>query len=263
MLIVHGLLLAIRCHARFGASGLVASADLNDPSVSQVTIRCLLQHTAGGWSNAAPDPMMSNAGLSHSALIIHTVTVDPAQRLSAPPGTRYAYSNFGYCVLARCIEARDPQHRNYATHVQQEVFDRMGLTASDEFAFAMSEQAPVSKEASAYCTRPALPPGANAAPVEPAWIIADASAGPEPSIARMDAHGGWVASATGVVRFCAQIPTVLTAQSVEIMRAGSLASPGYGLGWSVNPDHSNAWHTGSLPGTSAMMISTGVPEASA
>jgi hypothetical protein len=137
--------------------------------------------------------MMSNAGLSHSALIIRTVTADPAQRLSAPPGTRHAYSNFGYCVLARCIEARDPQHRNYATHVQHEVLDRMGLAASDEFAFAMSEQAPVSKEASAYCTRPALPPGANAAPVEPAWIIADASAGPEPSIARMDAHGGWVA----------------------------------------------------------------------
>jgi len=179
MLIVHGLLLAIRCHARFGASGLVASADLNDPSVSQVTIRCLLQHTAGGWSNAAPDPMMSNAGLSHSALIIRTVTADPAQRLSAPPGTRHAYSNFGYCVLARCIEARDPQHRNYATHVQHEVLDRMGLAASDEFAFAMSEQAPVSKEASAYCTRPALPPGANAAPVEPAWIIADASPGPD------------------------------------------------------------------------------------
>ena len=43
----------------------------------------------------------------------------------------------------------------------------------------MEERTPVSKEASAHCTRPALPAGANAAPAEPAWIIADASPGPD------------------------------------------------------------------------------------
>src|SRR5262249_13645413 len=96
-----------------------------DPRWRQVTIRHLLQHT-GGWDRAKSfDPMF------HSAAICKALQVEsPAAQqdiirymLSVPldfnPGQRYAYSNFGYCLLGRVIEKLSG--KDYEAYVRQQV----------------------------------------------------------------------------------------------------------------------------------------------
>ena len=69
--------------------------------VADITVDNLLTHTAGGWPNDNTDPMMHNDGWDHTKLITETIANQP---LTNQPGTHWAYSNFGYCILGRVIE---------------------------------------------------------------------------------------------------------------------------------------------------------------
>jgi len=90
----------------------------------------------------------------------------------------------------------------------------------------------------------------------------------------MDAHGGWIASAVDLARFAAQFDRpggscVLRPETTARMFARPAGDAGYekdgkprdsyyACGWSVRPIGSsgttNRWHTGSLPGTSTLMV---------
>jgi N-acyl-D-amino-acid deacylase len=82
----------------------------------------------------------------------------------------------------------------------------------------------------------------------------------------MDAHGGWLASPIDLVRFATAIDgrrgqallseSMLREMSTRPSYAGDDAY--VGLGWNVRPtgDDANWWHTGSLPGTSALLVRT-------
>jgi hypothetical protein len=80
-------------------------------------------------------------------------------------------------------------------------------------------------------------------------------------VARMDAHGGWLASPTDLVRFLVHVdgfptsPDILQRSTIEAMTTASEANAGYAKGWSVNRVN-NWWHNGSLPGTSTLMVRT-------
>ena len=80
-------------------------------------------------------------------------------------------------------------------------------------------------------------------------------------VSRMDAHGGWLASPADLVRFLIHVdgfptePDVLNASTIATMTTPSPANAGYACGWSVNAAH-NWWHTGSLPGTTTIMVRT-------
>ncbi len=90
------------------------------------------------------------------------------------------------------------------------------------------------------------------------------------AIEPMDAHGGWLASARDLLRFVlavdgrAATPDVLQPASIALMverpplaeYAG--AAVYYALGWQVRPTGGDAnwWHTGSLPGTSTILVRT-------
>ena len=77
-------------------------------------------------------------------------------------------------------------------------------------------------------------------------------------VRRMDSHGGWIASATDLLRFMVRIdqladPTdVVRSDSVTAMTTGSAANPNYGRGWSLNG--SNWFHTGRLGGTESIVV---------
>src|SRR5262245_47264831 len=93
------------------------------PYVADLTLQHLLTHTSGGWQNDGSDPMFSNPRMDHRALISSTIQNLP---LTYAPGSHYAYSNFGYCVLGRVIEKITG--KPYAAWVQQEVLSRCGVT---------------------------------------------------------------------------------------------------------------------------------------
>jgi N-acyl-D-amino-acid deacylase len=85
----------------------------------------------------------------------------------------------------------------------------------------------------------------------------------------MDSHGGWVASATDLVRFASALELespveLLEPSSLELMIARPEiplwqdTSNYYAFGWFVGPAGSRAsmWHGGSLPGTTALLFRT-------
>jgi CubicO group peptidase (beta-lactamase class C family) len=66
-----------------------------------ITVDHLLTHTAGGCGSPTDDPMFLNDQMDHAELINWTLNQIP---LTNAPGTTYAYSNFGYCLLGRVAE---------------------------------------------------------------------------------------------------------------------------------------------------------------
>ena len=72
-----------------------------DQRIYQITIRNLLQHT-GGWDRDKTfDPMFMNITPRTPRQIARYMMSQPLQYA---PGTKYAYSNFGYSLLGRVIE---------------------------------------------------------------------------------------------------------------------------------------------------------------
>ena len=63
--------------------------------------------------------MFLNKGLNHRELITWTLKHMP---LAVPPGTSFAYSNFGYCILGRVIEKLAGQ--TYEQFIKENILKR-------------------------------------------------------------------------------------------------------------------------------------------
>ena len=202
--------------------------------VDQITIETLLTHTGGGWPNDNSDPMMRNPGMTHRQLITWAIRDIP---LKHRPGTHYAYSNFGYCILGRVIERVTGQP--YDAFVRNEVLRHCGVTGMEIAGNTPAERRP--NEVRYYA------PG-----TDDAYGL---------NVTRMDSHGGWIATAADLLRFAAHVdgfadqPSLLKPETIETMATGSRAEPGYAKGWQVN-DLGNWWHSGSLPGTATILVRT-------
>lgn len=213
----------------FGPGGILGDrfGTIAAPSpLAAVTLRHLLTHTAGGWPNDSTDPMFARTGLDHAALIAWTLA---NRSLGNPPGTAFAYSNFGYCLIGRMIEAVTGQ------------------------AYADYVQAAVLKPAGALDMRIA---GNGLTARQPREVRYHKGAKDDPyalNVARMDSHGGWIASASSIARFAAGLEAVLKPASIAEELAPSSDRGRYAKGWRVNPG-GNAWHSGHLAGTTARMF---------
>lgn len=228
---------AIRLDDRvFGDGGILGRKydALRDPRAANITLDHLLTHTGGGWPNDRHDPMFSEPGLGAEKLIARTIGTQP---LNMDPGTRYAYSNFGYCILGRIIETVSGQ--SYSAYARQRILRPSGVKTMRIAGNRRSDRA--RGEVSYYAQNAGNPYGMN--------------------VARMDAHGGWIASAQDLVRFLTHVDRfnsvrdILKKRTVNKMTTPSSASPNYARGWGVNTV-GNWWHTGSLPGTTAVIVRT-------
>lgn len=204
--------------------------------VEEITIEHLLTHTAGGWSNSGPDPdpMFTHPRMNHAKLVSWTLDNVPIHH---PPGTDFKYSNFGYCVLGRIIEKHTGQ--SYERYVQEKVLRPCGIREMEIAGNTLADR-------------------------KPNEVVYEGQGGENPynmNVSRMDAHGGWLATPTDLVRFLVRVdgfptkPDILTPHSLRTMTTPSSASAGYAKGWSVNPSN-NWWHNGSLPGTASLMVRT-------
>ena len=246
------------------------SADTKrDPRLGQITVRQLLQHTAGWDRGRSFDPMFRSRQIAQAAAepppaspqaIIRYML---GRKLDFDPGTRYAYSNFGYCVLGRVIEEVSGQP--YEKSVQEKVLAPIGIRRMRLGATMTSAPEEVHYytpgESKADSVFPDMP---KKVPWPYGGFYLEA----------MDAHGGWIASVTDLARFAAALhdpehSPLLKPASFRTMHApppppasrkkdGSLEPAYYGCGWSVRPvgkeGKASYWHTGSLPGTSALLV---------
>lgn len=243
-----------------------------DPRLRGITVRQCLQHT-GGWDrDKSYDPMFrpkviaeaakEPAPASASAVIRYML----GQPLDFDPGTRYAYSNFGYCVLGRIIE--QITGKAYKQFVKDAVLAPAGIKAmrlgrSLESGRASAEVRYYMPEAE---TADSVFPGT---PVKVAWPYGGFN------LEAMDAHGGWLASAVDLARLAAALrdpvkcpllkqetwrelhapPPASVASNTE----GSLKGAYYCCGFMSRPMNAaagrvNYWHTGSLPGTYTILV---------
>ena len=221
----------------FGPQGVLGSKFGKPPYkkwVEEITIDHLLTHTCGGWDNSNDDPMFENVGMDHAQLIGWTLDNKP---LKFAPGTHYAYSNFGYCVLGRVIE--EITKRPYHEYVQAEILGRCGIRDMRIAGNTLKER--TTQEVVYYGQRGEDPYNMN--------------------VTRMDSHGGWLATARDLALFVTHVdgfkttPSLLKPETVKLMTTPSSATLTYARGWAVN-DVPNWWHAGSLPGTATIMVRT-------
>jgi CubicO group peptidase (beta-lactamase class C family) len=102
-----------------------------EPELAQITIENLLDHK-GGWDRASSfDPMFRSKQIAEELSLKDPVK--PAnvlefmldKPLQLKPGQKYAYSNFGYCVLGRVIEKASK--KSYGEAVQQVICKPLGI----------------------------------------------------------------------------------------------------------------------------------------
>lgn len=239
-----------------------------DPRLARITIEHLLQHR-GGWDrNKSFDAMFQSAEFAKALGVQPPAGPDTVIRmmlgkpLDFEPGERYAYSNFGYCLLGRVIEKLSGQ--TYEAYVRQNVLAPAGITQMQLGATRLAGRKPgevryydpaTGNSVFAKDLNTSVPHAYGA------WHLE-----------AMDSHGGWIASASDLVRFALALDSpasspILSADSVEKLfqrppglagfdEAGLPKSQYYALGWSVGAgadDQMTLSHSGSLPGTNTFL----------
>ena len=241
-----------------------------DERQNQITIRQLLQHR-GGWDrDKSFDPMFQSIRFADSLGVATPAGPNEVIRcmlglpLDFAPGERYAYSNFGFCLLGRVVETLSKQ--SYEDYVKERVLAPIGIRSmrlgksrlEDRFDGEVRYYDPGTQPSVFAADRGqtvSLPYGAF-------------------NLEAMDAHGGWLASAIDLVRFASAFDNpekcpVLKPNSIRQMferpegeserdAKGNQKDTWYALGWNVRPigqeGRESTWHTGSLPGTATILI---------
>jgi N-acyl-D-amino-acid deacylase len=249
-----------------------------DPRLDKVTIHHLLCHT-GGWSRGTAknpfetwtgfDPMFFPVEIAQSldvpspASPMDIVRFMTTRPLEFDPGTRYAYSNFGYCVLGRVIEK--VSGAPYGEFVRNELLRPMGIQDARLGRSLISNRAPREVH-----YRPSGDQKPNSKNVFGGPDVQWCYGGFE--LEAMDSHGGWIATSSDLARFAASLEIAapsgpLNADSIQQMfarpqetgyAANGVELPAwYAHGWHVQstvPEGTAAWHDGLFGGTSALVM---------
>lgn len=170
----------------FGANSILGgtyATPAGNPNIDNITVDHLIRHRAGfrriNSSGNNSDPMFAYTGTGHAGLINWALENYP---LGYTPGTTPAgltgqdmYSNFGYCLLGRVIEARTG--KSYEAYVRDTLLKPAGagdiVIGGDKLADRKSDEV-VYYGGGAYSS------------VKPQ---------------RFDSHGGWIARPIDLLRF--------------------------------------------------------------
>ena len=238
-----------------------------DPRIDQITVRHLLHH-AGGWDKevAGFDPGWIPARIARETGAAKPVSCSDVihfmlrQPLDFDPGTRYAYANFGYCVLGRIIEKKADQ--GYETYITERVLVPAGIKRMQVGGSLLNDRA--EGEVRYYYhdvhrrVRSVFPDGPERVP----WPYGGYY------LRGKDSSGGWIASAVDLVRLVSALdgsrpPSLLLPETVDLMLSRHdpplrNTSWYYAMGWTVRPvGGSLRWlHGGSLPGAASQIRRT-------
>ena len=189
---------------------------------------------------------LANLGVPLPVTQADIITFMNGRPLQYEPGTKFAYSNYGYCLLGRVIEQKTGL--SYEDYTERIVLSPLGISRMQIGHSNREDRVPgevtyESKKESAYGSF---------------------------NLENMDSHGGWLASAPDLARFAASFDKpdaspILSAASIETMFSLPATitrekyKPGekyYACGWGVRDygkGRRNTWHTGSLPGCHTFM----------
>jgi len=240
-----------------------------DTNISRITIRQLLQHTAG-WDDGDHDEVALRndirrlarlAGPDGTVAPMDIITRRLARPLDYVPGSDHAYSNFGYVILGRIIEK--VCQKSYLDSIRELVF----APADQECVVMIGSPwlAQCAPQESRYYDYPGAP--TTEAALNPGMTVAWPDGGVATTL--LDSALGCVSSAPCLARFVdaafaalEERPGLLSKALIQEMLARPAGAPGagedsyYGLGWRIKQVEGNtcAWHGGSLPGTTALVV---------
>lgn len=248
---------------------IAAAGEKFDPRCHEITIEHLLQHR-GGWDrDQSFDAMFQSVrfarenGMAPPANPATVIKAMCAEKLDFDPGERYAYSNYGYCLLGRVIEKISGQ--SYTDYVRSNVLAPLDISTMQTGATRLEGR--TKGEVRYY--HPGKGKSVFAEDLDQdvptpygAW-----------NLEAMDSHGGWIASAVDLAKFAAAFDDpdhcpILNRDTIQKMherppgaagleKDGSEKATYYSLGWMnrvVKNDKLNHWHTGSLNGTATILI---------
>jgi N-acyl-D-amino-acid deacylase len=225
------------------------------PGFASLTARHLLNHCGG----LAPgfDPMFQTRRMMRTLRLDAPPTAGEIVAWALerppdhPPGTRCEYSNLGYAVLGRLIEAvTGLAYEEAVRHWVLEPAGVPGMRIAASLAEARGDDEPRYHD-----------PRSHVSAFDHGLLV------PLPygvfAIEAMDAHGGWLASSVELVGFLAAVEgrsgaPLLGERSREAMVGGSVVrlveGSRYGLGWELPARGPGFWHGGDLPGSFALLV---------
>ncbi len=241
-----------------------------DKRWEKITIRHLLNHSAGFDRGKSGDPMFMHlqvASFLKKKLPVGTRDIIDfmlSRKLDFDPGTKYAYSNFGYCLLGRVIEK--VTGKSYESFVREEILKPADVKRMQVGAALLKQR--VKSEPIYYSRKPARGMGSVGDQVGKRVAVQYGAY----SVVNMDSHGGWIASSEDLVRFSfladsASKAKILNPDSIRQMfsmpefkkeeQKNRKVKRYYGFGWSIvefGNRQKNTFHSGSLPGTNSILV---------
>jgi len=234
-----------------------------DARLANITIRQLLHHT-GGWDrDIKGDPLDWQQKIAQSlhiatpVLCPDVIRYEMGRPLDFAPGTKFVYSNFGYCILGQVIEK--VSGRPIELYIRDEVLAPMDVYAMSIGYSHLSERGPMEVKYYDYDGAPlvdSLFPGEGKVPV--------AYGGFE--MMTYASSGGWIGSAIDLTR---AMTVIDGSRAAEFLLADTMteweANPGlpdwsgngttwYGLGIFVHDSPRWWYHGGSINGGQTMLF---------
>jgi CubicO group peptidase (beta-lactamase class C family) len=225
-----------------------------DPRVEKITVRHLLTHSAG-WNRQYGDPMgmhriiarnmrMDWREVKMADILKHTLK----NRLHFNPGSRVSYSNLGYAILGEVIEAISGE--DYESYVRKTILAPLGIQEMRIGRTFLEDR--FENEVKYYATSYIPADYQNYNQGNPVAYGGN-------YIEALGAAGGWIASPAEILKLVVSIDTIpgssglLSPESVRMMTDIKL-SGGDPIGWAGTDGRGNWWRTGTLSGTSALVM---------
>jgi CubicO group peptidase (beta-lactamase class C family) len=173
------------------------NAGLFDARLRTITIQHLMDHE-GGWDrDVSGDPMFKAATIASAMGVASPPSKENIARwvlgkpLDFTPGTKDAYSNFGYMLLGLIIEQQSGQ--DYTAYLRDQIMNPLGVPDSEiglgrTLSALANPREPFYHAAGTGAS--VYPPHAQVAKPYGAWHLE-----------AMEAHGGLIASARAVAEF--------------------------------------------------------------
>lgn len=228
---------------------------IKDKRYFDITVEQLLRHKAG-FTNGAGDPMFSTRYI----MMQNRLSVPPdhhtlmrillKRNLGYTPGTAKRYSNVGYTLLSMIIEKKT--HMSYEDYMRKFVFEPAGCYDFHIAGNYYKDRRP--NEVKYYMHKGSVPVyeyNNSGRMVEKCYG--------ENDIPRLAGAGAWCGSVAELSRFIASIdllpgiPDILSRNTVEYMTK-EMPDHDFCIGWNFCPAGKPWVRTGSLSGTSALVL---------
>jgi len=242
----------------FGKQGILNDSvfmNYQDPRVEEITVRHLLNHTAG-WSRYAGDPLFNplyiarKMGVPAPAGLEHILQYTLTRNLNFEPGSRYSYSNLGYAILGMVIERESGMP--YQDYVVMNLLKPLGIHDMHIGKSYYHEKYPNEVRYHSSAGELTIRAMDGSGEIVPIYYGGN-------DMELLGPAGGWVASAPELAKFMTAIdgfdeqPDILSPETIASMTDPGFAGKGL-FGWRGSDRYGTWWRTGYLSGSSALIV---------